>query len=377
MTTMSDAKRKNAARKAGKTKGASKTNGKGQAELPHTQSAKEKGKPKSGDNTAILPGEGMPRRHRRRLSETPKAEPVTAKRGKLYIGGILLEYSQSIEVGRDGGIYLIDKLTVERAKQLLKRVARGQRGVRDTHVRAIAQDMTKKRYVWTGEPIRVDSRGYLIDGQHRLGAAVRSGTILHNVVLCVVKKKANIANIDEGVRRNIRDRRSILGKSLLEYSVVASVAYEASQPDWALHTRRGMSNEEVDSLIDACPVADEMNQLYAIAKRTYGRVDSALIAVCIRCLGVPGAKKDARLFFGAVVENSHSINGRESKQVKALCNHLMHMSVEYREGRAKDDTRKRRTQTTHKTIEAWNAWRKQKQLPSPWRYSKGTIPKAI
>lgn len=322
----------------------------------------------------ILPGEGMPRAYRR--TTAPTTQKVNRKGNKLLVGSIVLELSGYLSAGREGGVYLLPKLSPDKARSLLKRVPKGQRGLRAEHVRAIARDMKRGRFVWTGEPIRLDARGMLIDGQHRLAAAVQSKTTLRDVVLAVVLKKGNIASIDEGAKRNIRDRRSILGKFIIEYSVVASVTYEAGTPEWNSHTRRGASLEEVDDMIDALPWIEEIQVLYHTAKRTYGgRVDSSLGAVAIRAMRKN--KKDARIFFTAVAENSHTIDGKECSQVRAACNHMMQMAAAYKEGRRDGDTRRRRTQTTHRMIDAWNAWRSNKKLPSPWRYTKGTIPELI
>lgn len=330
--------------------------------------------PKGAMNAPIIAGEDMPRaqRSKRTISAVKISKP---KGGKLAIGKLMLEVKQSIDVGKEGAIHLITKITPDQARSLLKRIPKGQRGLRAEHVRAIAGDMKMGRYVWTGDPIRIDSMGRLIDGQHRLTAAVQSRTTLKDVVLAVVMKKANIANIDEGVMRNIRDRRSILGKVPYDYSVVASVAYEGNGTSWAQHSRRGMSNEAMDNMIDEIPFMDEIQGTYQTAKRTYTRLDSSLGAVMIRCMRV--SRKDARAFFGALAENSHSINGKEVPQLRLACNHLVNMSSAYREGITDGDTRRRRTQSTHRIIQAWNAWRSGKTLPSPWRYIKGEIPRAV
>lgn len=325
-------------------------------------------------NVPIIEGEDMPRaqRSKRSVASIKMGKP---KNGKLSIGKIALEVKQSIDVGAEGAIHLISKISPAQARALLKRIPKGQRGLRGEHVRAIAGDMRRGRFVWTGDSLRLDGKCRLIDGQHRLTAAVQSNVTLKNVIIAVVLKKANIANIDEGASRNIRDRRSILGKPVFDYSVVASVAFEGNLPDWAQHTRRGMSNEAMDDMIDAIPFMEEIQGCYQRAKHTYTRMDSSLGAVMIRCMRKN--KKDARLFFTALSENSHEIDGKTVPELRAACNHMVQMSSAYREGITDGDTRRRRTQTTHRLIQAWNAWRGGDKLSSPWRYVKGTIPKVI
>lgn len=349
-----------------------------QLTMPHAESRDDAkaGKVKKPTNgLEIVPGEGMPRAHRNKVA--PEVVKIAKARGsKFKIGNIVLDVAANpIDAGRDGFIYLIPKLVPRQCRLLLGRVPKGQRGLRNENVARYSRDMKNGRFVWTGDTIKIDARGCLIDGQHRLAAAARVNHTLTNVLLAVVLKKGSIANMDEGARRSIRDRRLILGKRVHDFSVNASVSYEASKPDWSEHTRRAISNEELDHMIDAVPFLDEIQGFYHTGKRTYGRMDSAMGAVAIRCMYKH--KTDARAFFSAVAENSHSIDGKEIPQLKQACNYMMQVAMAYKEGVAEGDTRRRRTQTTHKLIEAWNSWRGGKPLASPWRYIRGTIPTVI
>ena len=296
------------------------------------------------------------------------------KKGKhLLIGDdITLEIVSTIDVGREGAVYLIRKISPSQHKAMLQRVPKGQRGIKPEHVRAIQGDMKIGKFVWTGEPIRFNGQGMYIDGQHRSEAAARSGTTLYNQLLVVVLKKANMASIDEGAKRNIRDHRAIQGKKAFEYAVIAAVTYEVS--NWSTHSSRGLSNGRKDELIDDITYLDKIETIHHKAKSTYGNLDCALAAVAIHCMRKPKDRKDAVKFFTAIAENTHTVEGSrsESKQIKAACNHLHTMGRDYREGRGEGDTRKRRSQTTFRLMTAWNAWRTKKQLPSPWRYNPKT-----
>ncbi len=354
-----------AARKPSTKKGSGQAAGKAASDAPISDKTRRK-------YEVIVPGDGMPLATRNK--KAPKATKIAkARAGILKIGDVTLPINGTIDHGVHGAMYKIVKLTPDKARALLKRVPKGQRGLRVDHVRAIANDMRADRFRWTGEPIRIDKDGMLIDGQHRMAAAVRADYTFEGMMLCLVLKKASIASIDEGAKRNIRDRRAILGKRAIEYSVIASVAYERS--NWNNHSSRGLSNEEKDALIDAISYLPEIETIQQVAKRTYGNLDSALAAVAIRCFRIH--RKEARLFFTAISENSHSPSGRESKQIKAACNHLMQMAAAYREGRGDGDTRRRREQTTWKLIHAWNAWINKRQLPTPWRYVKSKIPDVL
>lgn len=374
-TTISEAKKKNASKKA-------KSNGHAQPELPHTQGASKKGdKHRPGDNTALLQGEWMPRIRRRKASEAPKKGKVEAKRGTLYVDGTGIPYSAVIQIGPEGDLYLIPKITVATAKALLRRTGPGQRGLRSDAVRRYTTDMKQGNFQWTGEPIRIDKRAYLTDGQHRLTSVVRSRVTLKNQIICVIAKSIAIVAVDEGVRRTPSDRRAFLGKTAHTPTILSACCFEAS-PDWKTHTTRGYSNAEVDDIVDAVTYLNEVAQWQAEAKRSYARLDNSFAAVAIRCMKIPGARKDARQFFGAVAIGEHTIEGRRGtvSAVKAACNHMQRQAVAYAAGKEEGDERKARYRTVHHLVVAWNAFRQRKDIPSPWKLhlkKDETIPKAI
>ena len=62
----------------------------------------------------------------------------------------------------------------EQAQKWLERNI-ANRTLRPSRVQEYATAMTEGRWRYTADPIRFDSDGKLIDGQHRLMAVVRSG----------------------------------------------------------------------------------------------------------------------------------------------------------------------------------------------------------
>ena len=65
------------------------------------------------------------------------------------------------------------KITPHMAEQLLSVNADEQRNINKRRVDQYATDMAKGLWKANGEPIIIDERGRLIDGQHRLGQSLR------------------------------------------------------------------------------------------------------------------------------------------------------------------------------------------------------------
>jgi len=99
---------------------------------------------------------------------------------------------------------LVTVITPGWAKVLLERVPDHQRRLNERHVKMLAKDMTEGRWRLTGDAIRIDANGNLIDGQHRLLACVHSGVPLKTVLIDGVDP-SDFAVIDQGRRRFARD----------------------------------------------------------------------------------------------------------------------------------------------------------------------------
>lgn len=85
------------------------------------------------------------------------------------------------------------------------------RKVRPKRVAQIAEDMRLGKFVVNGDPIRFDSNGNLMDGQHRLLAAVRAGyTFKDQLVIFGLPPEAS-ETIDCGAARTDADRLKMAG----------------------------------------------------------------------------------------------------------------------------------------------------------------------
>lgn len=86
------------------------------------------------------------------------------------------------------------------------------RKVRIAHVDRLARDMAAGRYIYTGDPVRFDKHGVLLDGQHRLMAIEKSGVPQTMLVMYGLSPEAQ-KYIDGGRKRSAADALALLGYS--------------------------------------------------------------------------------------------------------------------------------------------------------------------
>jgi len=91
-------------------------------------------------------------------------------------------------------------LTPELAEELLKAVPPHQRKVTRNHVLRLAEAMTKGGFLFTPQPLIIDTNGALQDGQHRCHAVIESGMTIP-VVLSRGADPDAFALIDTGKSR--------------------------------------------------------------------------------------------------------------------------------------------------------------------------------
>lgn len=98
----------------------------------------------------------------------------------------------------------IEKITPSRARSMLADVNVDNRKLRRQRVRGYAEQMTRGEWKVSGDAIRFDREGRLIDGQHRLAAAAEANYTLETVVVYDVEPDAYKV-IDSGLSRNPGD----------------------------------------------------------------------------------------------------------------------------------------------------------------------------
>jgi hypothetical protein len=95
----------------------------------------------------------------------------------------------------------IENITPEMAEKFLESNV-SNRKIRQHLVNTYAEDMKKGRWAFTHQGIAIDSKGELVDGQHRLKAIIDSGVAVKMVVARNVDPDCNI---DVHARRTLMD----------------------------------------------------------------------------------------------------------------------------------------------------------------------------
>lgn len=105
----------------------------------------------------------------------------------------------------------VEVITPERAQTLLEKMD-VNRAVREGRVKSYASDLKSGNWLLTGESIKLDNAGVLIDGQHRLLAVIESGMDLETVVVYGIDPDAQIA-MDAGAVRSLADHLKFAGEA--------------------------------------------------------------------------------------------------------------------------------------------------------------------
>ena len=81
----------------------------------------------------------------------------------------------------------------------------GNRSVRKNKVTKYAYQMANNQWIPNGDPIRFDVENNLIDGQHRLKAAIMSETTLVDTIVVSGLSRQAYTTIDDGIVRKVGD----------------------------------------------------------------------------------------------------------------------------------------------------------------------------
>lgn len=119
-------------------------------------------------------------------------------------------------------------ITVEVAQKYLG-ANNGNRNIRAGHVHEMARDIAAGRWISTGDSIKFDYNGRLIDGQHRLLAVIEAGQPIGTLVARNLQPEARSV-VDTNARRSAGDALKFNGFTG-QYSLVAAVAKIALRRD--------------------------------------------------------------------------------------------------------------------------------------------------
>jgi hypothetical protein len=162
-------------------------------------------------------------------------------------------------------------VTPERAAELLE-TNTANRGLRLEAVHAYARDIAEGRWMVTGESIKIDWTGRLIDGQHRLAAVVEAGVPVSMLVISGLDPIVQRV-IDVNVRRTAGDALRMLGveRNVYEVASAARLAIVFDRGDARRYgtIRSTTSHAEIFAWVEAHPEIDEAAQL---ARRLFTRL---------------------------------------------------------------------------------------------------------
>lgn len=259
----------------------------------------------------------------------------------------------------------IVQVTPEVAKHWLESNTRN-RSIRPRVVNAYARDMAAGNWQLTGEAVKFDAHGNLLDGQHRLYAVTQSGASVLMLVIRGVDPAAQEV-MDSGARRKPSDALAIEGYT--NVTVLASAARMAmAMGDGVLtgeHASKTYTHSEVRDYVHDNPDLAHAADVAAGYRKGLGDIPPSVMAVAWWSL----ARVDphaAGAFFDAMANNATSGAGDPRSAL------LHRIGNARRHGETL-------SQATYLSLifRAWNAWRRGQhitKLPTQTRGSFVSIP---
>lgn len=163
---------------------------------------------------------------------TPVSEPITV-----------------IENDQDDITFAVVPVDPDQASYWLEN-NEANRNIRPARVTQYAQDMAADEWKLTGEPIKFDKFGHLLDGQHRLHAVVASGATVPMLVASGVDPEAR-QYMDTGAARTASD--AVKMRNEKSPAVLAAAARLGYLIENNLHTSVRISHAQTFAWIDAHP----------------------------------------------------------------------------------------------------------------------------
>jgi len=245
----------------------------------------------------------------------------------------------------DGSIELMD-ITPDFAAELLRRRHPHQRSLKEKYVADLADAMNEGRWRWTADAIRLDGDLFVIDGQHRLSAVVKSGVTMKDALVATVTGKDVILSIDQNRPRTLNDMRATHGQPVMSRIVSGAIIAESS--DWSQW--RGMPRELQLRTIEECPFTADLEDLSKVSdKNRRATISVGSLSGALHCLRAN--RDDAMKFFAAVFSMNPIIDGAEAEMARVLYIFLA-------ESKATSYSSEQRViEHAHKAVSAYNHWK--------------------
>jgi hypothetical protein len=122
--------------------------------------------------------------------------------------------------------FTVEVVTPELAKKWLGHNMPNNRHLTPSRVTQYARDMKEGNWKMTGDPVRFDTKGHLVDGQHRLSACVAAQLPFTTVVGRDISHPATYV-MDQGKKRSLADALRVDGHmSVSRMATFVSTAYQ-------------------------------------------------------------------------------------------------------------------------------------------------------
>lgn len=172
----------------------------------------------------------------------------------------------------------VESLLPGEAKQLLEKSEKAAGGeavlnrkVRPSLVKRLAHDLTEGRWVFNGQTIVIDQRGFILDGQHRLHACVQAGIPLFTMTVRGLDPQI-MTTLDSGESRSKRDVLGMAGMveaNILAGAITLVKAYRDGTIATTHRHRTPVSNTEILELAEGpyLPVVGSVAWVSEITRR--------------------------------------------------------------------------------------------------------------
>lgn len=249
------------------------------------------------------------------------------------------------------------EVTPEQAEDWLGR-NRGNRNAKSAKITTYARDMRAGRWNYTGESIKFDVTGRLLDGQNRLLACIAAGVPFVTAVTYDLDPAAQL-QMDTGAARTAGDALKINGypnANNLASAIAVLVAWESGKITHAMSisggSRTSLTHAEVIKYADD---HQDLNDFIALG-RSVGKElrlpASACIATVYRLHQIDA--DDAAEFFSRIVDHRSYGRGDPVVALGVRCRLLAEQGT----------TVPRGSTAIYLIVKAWNAFRAHEKLHS-------------
>ncbi len=248
-------------------------------------------------------------------------------------------------------------ITPEIAAEWLAQTTSQNRDIKRADVEKYARDMAAGRWRLTGEAVKRDANGNVIDGQHRLLAVIKSGASIETVVVDDLPADVQLV-IDSGHPRGGGDALKFKGaKSHNQLAAVSKLAVHWNRGEIRVShlSLKPLSNAELAEAVDADPTlhtATTIGNRYAHKRNHPGiRAAGSAIAFAYWLIAAAAGHDDADRFLRDLAEMRTNGSGDPR-----------HAAIMRLNSAAENNEKLRNVTQAYILVVAWNAMRQNRPL---------------